>query len=238
MSMKIEHTNISGWESAVRGMRNPMNSWDRSDTDFRHYLDTFEYDVPKLGTNDYKLMIQLAKSGTADHRKYLRMITVYADIIAPLYWWKEQSTYKVGTVENSCSTMHKIASKEFTTDDFSFEKLYDITENVFIAKRSESESDSDILTNMNMSPKDWSYLTVELLNVYRDKYLKTRSKEDWWQLIQMLPSSYNQKRTVMLNYEVLRNMYTSRKNHKLDEWRQFCDWIESLPYSEFITQEY
>lgn len=203
--LKIENTDVFGWEHAIRGMRNPMNSWEKSDSGW--------YDV---GPNDLDLMTRLRNAGT-DHRKFMRMITVYLDITAPLYWWKEFDTYKVGTVANSCSTMHKIADKEFTLEDFSCEHLFDFCPN----------SDTDSMTVLRH--------TIWWLNCCREKYLKTKDKEDWWQMIQLLPSSYNQRRTVMLNYEVLANIYKSRRNHKLDEWHTFCDWIESLPYSELIT---
>lgn len=204
--IKIENTSIYGWESAIRGMRNPMNSWEKSDTILDHI------GLAELGKNDLQLMKQLIKAGT-DHSKFMRMITVTVDITAPLYWWKEFDTYKVGTVRNSCSTMHKIHEKEFTLDDFSHEHLF----------ASCVENGLDII--------------VTILNNCRDYYLKTKSKEGWWQLIQLLPSSYNQRATVQLNYAVLRNMYHSRKNHKLDEWSQgFTKWVESLPYSELITE--
>lgn len=216
--LKIENTETMGWEHAIRGARNPMNSWNRSDTGWAPHGED-ENDIPiywlHVGPNDYDLMTRLRNAGT-DHRKYMRMITVYADLTAPLYWWKEYDTYKVGTVANSCSTMHKIQAKEFTLDDFSHEHL--------------SQDSIDIL---------WD--TIHHLNQYRDLYnmappeFAPEKKEYWWQMIQLLPTSYNQKRTVMLNYEVLANIYKSRKNHKLDEWHTFCDWIESLPYSELIT---
>lgn len=220
--LKIENFEVLGWEHAIRGMRNPMNSWEKSDSGSCHadlmrdcntcvHKDT-GYDVCfshfDIGPNDYKLMSTLRKAGT-DHRKFMRMITVYLDVTAPLYFWKEFDTYKVGTVANSCSTMHKIHAKEFTLEDFSCEKLYD--------------------------PLGDLRPIVDRLNVYRERYLKTKDKNDWWQMIQLLPTSYNQKRTVMLNYEVLANIYKSRRNHKLDEWLTFCDWIEELPYSELIT---
>ncbi len=204
--INFENTSVYGWESAIRGMRNPMNSWDKSDSIF----------VPNqklIGDGDYNLMKQLVKAGT-DHSKFMRMITVTVDITAPLYWWKEFDTYKVGTVRNSCSTMHKIHSKEFTLDDFSHEHLF----------ASCLENGLDII--------------VAILNNCRDYYLKTKSKEGWWQLIQLLPSSYNQRATVQLNYAVIRNMYHSRKSHKLDEWSQgFAKWAEMLPYSGLITEE-
>lgn len=201
--IRIENTEVVGWEHAVRGMRSPMNSWDKSDSDFF-------YDPNSIGEKDLELMRKLAKSGT-DHRKFMRMIVVYADITAPLYWYKEYDTYKVGTVANSCSTMHKIHEKEFTLEDFSCEHL----KAIYALPALEN--------------------TIYALNHYREEYLKTRNKEDWWQMIQLLPSSYNQRRTIMLNYEVLANIYKSRKNHKLDEWHTFCEWIEGLPYSELIT---
>lgn len=223
--LKIENTEVMGWEAAIRGMRNPMNSWDKSDSRFSLLEDCGdcthcnlrfnECNEQQIGTNDLDLMTRLRNAGT-DHRKFMRMITVYLDITAPLYWWKEFDTYKVGTVANSCSTMHKIADKEFTLDDFSYEHLFDFCPN----------SDTDSMTVLRH--------TIGWLNCCREKYLKTKDKEDWWQMIQLLPSSYNQKRTVMLNYEVLANIYKSRRNHKLDEWHTFCDWIESLPYSELI----
>ncbi len=230
--IKLENTEVMGWEAAIRGMRNPMNSWDKSDsgwttdgvgnndilvdTDYEGYYEL------KVGPNDRDLMKRLRNAGT-DHRKFMRMITVYADIIAPLYWWKEFDTYKVGTVANSCSTMHKIAAKEFTFDDFSHEKLI----NSMCMEIQEQ--------HIRLSPIQTLATTIECLNAYRDLYLQTKDKKYWWQMIQLLPSSYNQRRTVMLNYEVLANMYKSRKNHKLDEWHTFCDWIKTLPYSELIT---
>ena len=220
--LKIENTEVLGWEHAIRGMRNPMNSWEKSDSGYcqRDLLRDCATCVHKstdypvcysgfdIGPNDYSLMKNLRNAGT-DHRKFMRMITVYVDILGPLYWWKEFDTYKVGTVANSCSTMHKIAAKEFTLEDFSCEKLYD--------------------------PLGDLRPIVDRLNVYRERYLETKDKNDWWQMIQLLPTSYNQKRTVMLNYEVLANIYKSRRNHKLDEWHTLCDWIEELPYSELIT---
>lgn len=205
--INIENTSVMGWEHAVRGMRNPMNSWDKSDSDFFYSSDL-------LGDNDLELMRKLAKSG-ADHRKFMRMIVVYADITAPLYWWKEFDTYKVGTVANSCSTMHRIHEKEFTFDDFSREHIGHVPN---CDPMYESALDSVIMA----------------LNEARHCYIDTKDKDYWWQMIQLLPGSYNQKRTVMLNYEVLANIYKSRKNHKLDEWHTFCEWIEELPYSELI----
>lgn len=231
--LKIENTEVVGWEAAIRGMRNPKNSWEKSDSTFSDVFDDYEnlhsyyMKSADIGKNDLDLMTRLRNAGT-DHRKFMRMIAVYLDITAPLYWWKEFDTYKVGTVANSCSTMHKIAAKEFTLDDFSCEHL--TTQSVECLKN-----------------------TIDLLNMHRSLYiLKTDKKVDqytvmsdecytkykkdiWWQLIQLLPSSYNQRRTIMLNYEVLANIYKSRRNHKLDEWHTFCDWIETLPYSELIT---
>ena len=203
--IKLENTVLASPEQMsfiIQGLRNPMNSWDKSDS---KYNDLDEY---KIGANDLGLMKRLAMAGT-DHRKFMRMMPVYVRITAPFYWWKEFDTYKVGTVANSCSTMHKIAAKEFTVDDFSTEHLI---------------SDSNAIMKT----------TCDLLNQYREKYLKTKDKKYWWQMIQLLPSSYNQTRNVMLNYEVLANIYKSRKDHKLDEWRDFCKWIETIPYSELI----
>ena len=219
--IKLENTEVIGWEHAIRGMRNPMNSWEKSDSErkYENIRDSEGYLV--IGPNDYSLMMKLRNAGT-DHRKFMRMITVYVDITAPLYWWKEFDTYKVGTVANSCSTMHKIADKEFTLDDFSHEHLF-IDDHYDLTKRMRVLSCQQLLLG-----------TIAVLNASRNKYLETKDKEYWWQLIQILPSSYNQKRTVMLNYEVLANIYKSRCNHKLDEWHTFCDWIESLPYSELI----
>lgn len=215
----FENTEVLGWEHAIRGMRNPMNSWDKSDSDWDfdciEDLETFytyaTKDEYEIGPNDLDLMKRLRNAGT-DHRKFMRMITVYLDITAPLYWWKEFDTYKVGTVANSCSTMHKIHEKEFTLGDFSHEHLV-------------------------METYKCLEYTIKILNGYRELYLQTKDKQYWWQMIQLLPSSYNQKRTVMCNYEVLCNMYKSRKDHRLDEWHDFCDWIKELPYSELITGE-
>lgn len=227
--LKIENTEVMGWEAAIRGMRNPMNSWEKSDsgwttdgignndilvdTDYEGYCEL------KIGPNDQNLMTRLRNSGT-DHRKFMRMITVYLDITAPLYWWKEFDTYKVGTVANSCSTMHKIAVKEFTFDDFSCEHL----------ERRASLTLKKIIDDLNYYRE--YYISLAKQNVSGSD---TKAKNIWWQMIQLLPSSYNQRRTVMLNYEVLANMYKSRRNHKLDEWHTFCDWIEGLPYSELIV---
>ena len=234
--LKIENTEVVGWEAAIRGMRNPMNSWDKSDSRFSLLEDCGdcthcnlrfdECNEQQIGPNDLDLMTRLRNAGT-DHRKFMRMITIYLDITAPLYWWKEFDTYKVGTVANSCSTMHKIHSKEFTLEDFSCEHLYaeDEIDGMYYSTTAEEEfTSTDVLK-----------VVIESLNNYRKMYLATKDKKEWWQMIQLLPSSYNQRRTVMLNYEVLANIYKSRRNHKLDEWHTFCDWIESLPYSELIT---
>lgn len=238
--LKIENTEVIGWEHAIRGMRNPKNSWEKSDSEVSICeCECWPHDVKKsftcLGSNDLDLMTRLRNAGT-DHRKFMRMITVYLDITAPLYWWKEFDTYKVGTVANSCSTMHKLTAKEFELDDFSHEHL--------------------IVASINSLKR-----TIEELNACREAYVSDEikdpdwKKEIWWQMIQLLPSSYNQKRTVMLNYEVLANIYKSRRNHRLDEWAEhkqidstsqalynrdpeyfgFCDWIKTLPYSELIT---
>lgn len=255
--IKIENAKTYGWEEAIRGMRNPMNSWEKSDSFISCYEKTkcheceanqkcayyFEdgHGLPYkrndfIGANDLNLMTRLRNAGT-DHRKFMRMIIVYLDITAPLYWWKEFDTYKVGTVANSCSTMHKIADKEFTLEDFSCEHLMDFTsymespcsEDDFPAFE---EKDGALLF---WTPTDILIHTISGLNFYRQRYLATKDKKYWWQMIQLLPSSYNQRRTVQLNYEVLANIYKSRRNHKLDEWHILCDWIESLPYSELIT---
>ena len=211
--IKLENlvlANSGQMELIIEGMRNPMNSWDKSDSYAWHeYRSGNEHF--KLGYNDHSLMQRLSNAGT-EHRKYMRMMPVYVRITAPLYWWKEFDTYKVGTVANSCSTMHKIQDKEFTLDDFSTEHFRWISERCL---------------------KD----TIDVLNGYRNDYIRTKDKDYWWQMIQLLPSSYNQTRNVMLNYEVLANIYRQRKNHKLDEWREVCKWIESLPYSELITGE-
>lgn len=262
--IKFEHAEVLGWEHAIRGMRNPMNSWEKSDSGYCngsgkrcdtcpynpgdyepcYFVQKYKDKLYVVGPNDLDLMKRLRNAGT-DHRKFMRMITVYVDITAPLYWWKEFDTYKVGTVANSCSTMHKIADKEFTYEDFSCEHIGDVP---------------------NRDPWYQNALdtTISALNEARHCYLDTKDKKYWWQMIQLLPSSYNQRRTVMLNYEVLANIYKSRKNHKLDEWSGkdcfedlvrncntcvkketsechggkeggFIQWIESLPYSELIT---
>ena len=237
--IKIENVEVMGWEAAVRGMRNPLNSWAKSDSyscgtagDCDFCIDyencPFDHNGQKMiiGPNDLSLMKKLRAAGT-DHGKFMRMITVYLDITAPLYMLKEFDTYKVGTVANSCSTMHKIHSKPFVYDDFSHEHLSDDTDFEF-----------PFMNNDELwTAKQVLEMTVIALNEYRKKYLETKDKKYWWQMIQLLPSSYNQRRTVMLNYEVLANMYKSRKNHKLDEWVDFCKWIETLPYSELITGE-
>ena len=250
--IKFENAEVVGWEHAIRGMRNPMNSWEKSDSDYRpilckrcdncmsyqleHWEDCEKCEVEMetsshngfmIGPNDHDLIMRLRNAGT-DHRKFMRMITVYVDITAPLYWWKEFDTYKVGTVANSCSTMHKIHAKEFTIEDFSHEHLTCETDGRWV--------NADGTVSL-CSSWDFCQITCNVLNHYRELYLKTKDKKYWWQMIQLLPTSYNQKRTVMLNYEVLANIYKSRKNHKLDEWHDFCDWIESLPYSEIITGE-
>lgn len=213
----IEYGETYGWEAAVRGMRNPKNSWNRSDS-------IFAEGHTELGENDLELMRLLANAGP-DHGKFLRMIGVSCDITGPLYWWKEMDTYKVGTVADSCSTMHRIAAKEFEFDDFSHEKL------IKSACMGIQEQ------NIYRSPTQVLAVTIGCLNSYRELYLQTKDKKYWWQMIQLLPSSYNQKRTWTANYAVLRNIYRARKDHKLDEWHTFCDWIELLPYSELITGE-
>ena len=228
--IKIENTEVVGWEHAIRGMRNPLNSWDKMDSHDCPCHDGLDCDCPMVendhepaieckealeksafcvGENDYDLMMRLAKAGP-EHAKYRRMIVVYADVTAPRYWWTEYDTYKVGTVANSCSTMHKIADKKFTPEDFSTEHLVGKS---FAALKN----------------------TLDVMNLEREHYLATKDKDCWWQMIQLLPQSYNQKRTIMLNYEVLANIYKQRKNHKLDEWTEFCKWIEDLPYSVLIT---
>lgn len=269
--IKLENTEVTGWEAAIRGMRNPKNSWDRSDSGWDahippvelrnqvdweqwaehyktvQYSDEYSYDI---GPNDLGLMTRLRNAGT-DHRKFMRMIAVYVDITAPLYWWKEFDTYKVGTVADSCSTMHKIAAKEFTFNDFSCEHL----------EGRASLTLKNVIDDLNYYRNEYNIASEKLkrtdLTEAERKHTLAQQKLYWWQMIQLLPSSYNQRRTVMLNYEVLANIYKSRKNHKLDEWRLrevpeehefrnkdftsgmwgFCDWIESLPCSELITGE-
>ena len=211
--LKIENTEVMGWEHAIRGMRNPKNSWEKSDSTFHLMIDDDKAE-DFIGKNDLNLMTALRNAGT-DHRKFMRMIVVYLDITAPLYWWKEFDTYKVGTVANSCSTMHKIAAKEFTLDDFSHEHLQDDSVAVL----------ESVIHTLNVH-REW----------FNNKVLDD-PKIDWWQLIQLLPSSYNQKRTLLVNYEVLANIYHQRKGHRLDEWTTFCEWIKGLPMSEIITGE-
>ena len=221
--IKIENVDVYGWEAAIRGMRNPMNSWSKSDSSYFYSESSYPHsgEFVHIGKNDLVLMKSLIKAGSG-HRKFLRFINVTCDITAPLYWWKEFDTYKVGTVRNSCSTMHTIAKKEFTLDDFSIEHIESID---FI--------DVDALGYTDCSRTDncvLAKLIVEVLNFNRKKYLETKGKGYWWQMIQLLPSSYNQRATVQLNYEVLMKMYNERKNHKLDEWKGFCEWVKTLPY--------
>lgn len=244
--IKIENVEVMGWEHAIRGMRNPMNSWEKSDSGIckggdngigcencanqEYCTHAFNHSW-QLGKADHDLMMRLSAGGPT-HAKYRRMITVYADITAPLYWWKEFDTYKIGTVANSCSTMHKIAAKEFTLEDFSHEHL-----GVYIpAEKNDGEECFQNLWIDGILPR-----VIDGLNIARNFYIKEDDpelkKKYWWQMIQLLPSSYNQKRTVMLNYEVLAGIYPMRKNHKLDEWVEFCKWIETLPYSEIIIGE-
>lgn len=240
--INLEHVVLASpeqMEFVIEGMRNPMNSWEKSDSEKEFTNAKWPEEMFILGENDHSLMQKLSDAGT-EHRKYMRMIPVYVRITAPLYWWKEFDTYKVGTVANSCSTMHKIAEKEFDRSDFSHEH---------IPKGSDAYSDTWDIRTSNMffpisiqdkiyfSSEDILGFTMQALNHYREKYLETKDKKYWWQMIQLLPSSYNQTRNVMLNYEVLANIYRQRKNHKLDEWRDFCKWIESLPYSKLITSE-
>ena len=234
--IKLENTEVVGWEHAIRGMRNPLNSWDKSDSEFIRDPDygcsgncpcediDGSCDCCFIGKNDLDLMKRLRNAGT-DHRKFMRMITVYVDILAPLYWWKEFDTYKVGTVANSCSTMHKIHEKEFYEEDFSFERL---------ESGYEEYNGDDAMHTAYCSMQN----VISALNRLRYMYNFTKNKKYWDAMIQLLPSSYNQKRTVMLNYEVLANIYKSRRNHKLDEWKDLCKWIEGLPYSELITGEF
>lgn len=229
------------WRATIMGARNPMNSWDRSDSEFEeHCLESWPHDIvmtfENFGSNDHNLLIRLRNAGT-DHRKFMRMLPVHMDIVAPFYFWKEFSTYKIGTVANSCSTMHKIHAKEFTLEDFSCEHLMGFSENEESSCWEDNfpqfeEKDGELLF---WTPIDILNHTISGLNFYRQRYLETKDKKYWWQMIQLLPSSYNQKRTVMLNYEVLANIHKSRKNHRLDEWHDFCDWIKTLPYSELIT---
>lgn len=232
--IKLENVDVFGWEAAIRGMRNPMNSWERSDSGLvivneedheLGYDPIFEY---VIGPNDLALMKRLSKAGN-DHAKFLRMINVTVDITAPLYWWKEFDTYKVGTVANSCSTMHKIHSKEFTMEDFSWEHLLNTGCDLF-----EFQWDNGMFSR-SVQPIDFlQTFIIPSLNKCRNLYLETKDKSYWWQMIQLLPSSYNQRRTVQLNYQVLKAMHHARKNHKLDEWREFCKWCETLPYFKEI----
>lgn len=226
--IKVENIETWGFEHAIRGMRNPLNSWDKSDSEYKVvHIDPYSLEESRdfvIGENDLDLMRRLYKAGT-EHRKYLRQIFVSMDITAPLYWWKEFDTYKVGTVSNSCSTMHKITSKEFSIEDFSFEHLND--EEVKVTQRDQDYTNSSI---------DALYDIVDMLNTYRELFLKTKNKKYWWQIIQLLPSSYNQKRTITMNYENLFNIVNQRSNHKLDEWVQFCLILRALPYVESLLQ--
>ena len=219
--IKVEKIGVWGFEHAIRGMRNPKNSWDKSDSEFKFNFDNeLEF---MIGKNDLGLMQRLYKAGP-EHRKYLRQIFVSMDITAPLYWWKEFDTYKVGTTADSCSTMHKIHAKEFAVEDFSTEHLETLAR---------FDEDGEM-----HKPYMVLKVVIDCLNACRNSYLQTKDKTDWWQMIQLLPSSYNQRATLMLSYEVLANMYHARKNHKLDEWRVFCSWIETLPYAkELIVGE-
>ena len=240
--IKLENVGLASpeqMEFIIEGMRNPMNSWEKSDSGILG--DPFSEGRKEsfsLGGADYSLMLRLSNAGT-EHRKYMRMMPVYVRITAPLYWWKEFDTYSVGVapnptdiIMNSCSTMHKIAEKEFTVDDFSHEHLLNMANN--------DAGDALFLndkTNIRVDGEGLLWLTIDVLNYYRGRYIKTKDKSYWWQMIQLLPSSYNQTRNVKLNYEVLANIYRQRKNHKLDEWREFCKWIASLPYSELIVDQ-
>ena len=206
--LKIEKTKVIGWEASIRGLRNPMNSWHLSDT--RYDCNGFVLSTPVIGEKDLDLMKRLVKAGP-EHAKFLRYLTVYADWTGPLYWWKEADTYRAGLEKNSTSTMHRIHAKPFEFKDFSVDHL----------------QAPALMTMARL---------IDLLNEYRDAYVMTKNKDYWWQMIQMLPSSYNQKRTVMVNYATLRNMYHQRQNHKLDEWHTFCQWVETLPYSELMAE--
>lgn len=279
--LKIENVEVTGWEAALRGCRNPMNSHDKSDSAIQHgdqywgiandnsadFEDFVAEEIAKghlyndifIGPNDHKLMMNLAKAGSTD-AKYRRMINVTADVTAPLYWWKEYDTYKVATVANSCSTMHKIQAKEFTLDDFSHEHLITLSE---LEADGDGSISADKLVIYDAGREDYGWseddsryddpyygdpaiatwpeqilkITIAGLNFYREKFLETKDKRYWLQMIQLLPSSYNQRRTIQLNYEVLAAIYPKRKDHKLNEWHAFCDWIRGLPYSELITGE-
>ena len=271
--IKLENTEVTGWEATIRGMRNPMNSWDKSDSWFideyadygrrvsahqiinkftneelwknielRKQVDSeleYAYKNAKIhvgstggiyiGPADQDLMMRLARAGSVD-AKFRRMITVTVDITAPLYWWKEFDTYKVGTVANSCSTMHKIHAKEFTLDDFSHDQLLNTGCDLFVQEFENG------FGKCNVQPIQLLLdFIIPSLNTCREKFLETKDKKYWWQMIQLLPTSYNQKRTVQLNYEVLAGIYPKRKNHKLNEWHDFCNWIKALPFSEVIT---
>lgn len=263
--IKIENVSIAGWEPAIRGARNPMNSWEKSDSWFSNGDGDFYWDINhnsgplpgrcygktlEIGPNDLKLLNNLAKAGS-DEAKFRRMIAVYVDITAPMYWWKDADTYKVGTVRNSCSTMHKIHDKEFTLENFSCEHLISFNDMPDWRDHIQWMIEDDLSSHLEItgpiimagdqdwfSPYGFLKLTVKALNQMRKLFLETKDKKYWWQMIQLLPSSYNQRATLMLNYEVLANMYHARKNHKLDEWREFCDWIKTLPYAkELITLE-
>lgn len=251
--IKIDKAEVFGWEAAIRGMRNPKNSWEKSDSVFfdgdtwhdicgqANLLDEHQEGID-LGLEDHGLMMRLANGGPV-HAKYRRMIVVYTDILAPLYWWKEFDTYKVGTVANSCSTMHKIQAKEFVREDFSHEHFDDVCHasgdgyQIDLETTIEDALGLEYNGGLHLSSFGVLDITISMLNKARKKFLETNDKRYWWQMIQLLPSSYNQKRTVMLNYEVLAGIYPMRKNHKLDEWHDFCRWIENLPYSEIITGE-
>lgn len=239
--IKLENVVLASPEQMafiIQGMRNPMNSWEKSDSGIIGPSYDAEPEEFDLGENDHSLMQKLSNAGT-DHRKFMRMMPVYVRITAPLYWWKEFDTYKVGTVTNSCSTMHKIHEKEFTLEDFSTEHLISdwIGDNNNAIWYKDPPKNGPIKCPIMFSPLDALRITIGVLNTNREAYLKTKDKKFWWQLIQLLPSSYNQTRNVMMNYEVLANIYKSRKDHKLDEWREFCQWIEELPYSELITRK-
>lgn len=240
--IKIENVGLASpeqMEFIIEGMRNPMNSWEKSDSYISHefYLENkASHKVFKLKEADHSLMQRLSDAGT-EHRKYMRMMPVYVKITAPLYWWKEFDTYKVGTVANSCSTMHKIAEKEFTLEDFSTEHLTEFIPGQKLKGWTLEDNDLILLDDNSdhaYSSVDILSIIIKTLNFNRKKFLETKDKKYWWNMIQLLPSSYNQTRNVMLNYEVLANIYRQRKGHKLDEWREFCKWIESLPYSELI----
>lgn len=246
MSINLENVVLASPEQMafiIQGMRNPMNSWEKSDSTFieeDEYYDILGNSGPavgeenrsELGPDDLSLMQRLSNAGT-EHRKYMRMMPVYVRITAPLYWWKEFDTYKVGTVANSCSTMHKIAEKEFTLEDFSCEHLF--SKGAATRRDDNKRFEDESCGELGFDHLGALLGVIKSLNFAREDYLNHKNKGDWWQLIQLLPSSYNQTRNVMLNYEVLANIYRQRKNHKLDEWREFCKWIESLPYKELIT---